>query len=148
MSRVASSASWGTVSKGKWHGVVQRSYLQPLDGCFMGFEIIFVFLVVSSQNVGIHSHDLPWQFNGNFLRLGSKFVCRGITQSEWRNTGELGKDVPSAPSSGISTSTPAPASAPLSLACFRTSFQDRYVRRRLTLALSCRIRKIRSSAER
>ena len=44
--------------------------------------------------------------------------------------------VPSGPSSSVSTSTPAPPSPPESLACFRTSFQDRYVLSRLTFPLS------------
>ena len=35
------------LSIGKGHDGVRNAYLQPLDGCFMGFEIIFVFLVVT-----------------------------------------------------------------------------------------------------
>ena len=54
---------------------------------------------------------------------------------------------PSAPSS-TSTSTPPPPSPPESFACFRTSFQDKYVRNLLTFPRSWRMRKIRSSAER
>jgi len=54
----------------------------------------------------------------------------------------------SPPSSRVSTSTPPLPSLPESFACLRTSFQDRYVYRRLTFLRSCRMRKMRSSAER
>jgi hypothetical protein len=126
------------------------SFLEALYARLMRLNIILVFFIIRlvprlPEYLAVYRGYFPRELNGDLLRFSRQFVCRSVSMPA--SARMLKKRYgPSAPSSSVSTSTPPPPSPPESLACFRTSFHERYVRRRLTLPRSWRMRKMRSSA--
>lgn len=104
----------------------------------------------SSSSVGSTSENIVVISQGSLMVIFCAFAASlSVTRSQVGHGAQWERNSPSAPSSRFSTSTPPPPpSPPESFACFRTSFHERYVLRRFTFARSCRIRKMRSSAER
>lgn len=131
---------------------IRVRYLQTQNRCLMGLNIVLIFFIVRlmptlPKNFRINGRYLPRKLDGDLLRFGSQFICKTSVMGKVQGESAIDNE-PSAPSSSVSTSTPPPPSPPESFACFRTSFQDRYVRSLLTFPRSCRIRNMRSSADR
>jgi hypothetical protein len=48
--------------------------LEPECGCFVGLDIVLVFLVVFRKNVRVDVKDLPWEFDRDLLCLCCNLV--------------------------------------------------------------------------